>query len=114
MAAARALEVEEENVSSGFALQLLARLFRWRPLKPMRRKWQMKYDNSLAAAEAIMTTDTKIKTFAVEFEAGGTLCHMGGICKGSGMIHPNMGTMLCFITTDCAISANMMEKGAAV
>lgn len=109
MAAARALEVEEENVvvaSTGIIGQTLP----VEAIEAHAAEMEMKYDNSLAAAEAIMTTDTKIKTFAVEFEAGGTLCHMGGICKGSGMIHPNMGTMLCFITTDCAISANMMKK----
>lgn len=109
MAAARALEVEEENVvvaSTGIIGQTLP----VEAIEAHAAEMEMKYDNSLAVAEAIMTTDTKIKTFAVEFEAGGTLCHMGGICKGSGMIHPNMGTMLCFITTDCAISANMMKK----
>ena len=109
MAAARALEVEEENVvvaSTGIIGQTLP----VEAIEAHAAEMEMKYDNSLAAAEAIMTTDTKIKTFAVEFGAGGTLCHMGGICKGSGMIHPNMGTMLCFITTDCAISANMMKK----
>ena len=66
----------------------------------------MKYDNSPVAAEAIMTTDTKVKTIAVEFDIDGTTRHIGGICKGSGMIHPNMGTMLCFITTDCAVSSD--------
>lgn len=71
---------------------------------------QVEYDNSTAAAEAIMTTDTKIKTIAVEFEAGGKTCHMGGICKGSGMIHPNMGTMLSFITSDCAITSELLSK----
>ena len=71
---------------------------------------EMKYDNSLVAAEAIMTTDTKVKTIAVEFDIDGTTCHIGGICKGSGMIHPNMGTMLCFITTDCAVSSEMIRK----
>lgn len=71
---------------------------------------EMKYDNSLVAAEAIMTTDTKVKTIAVEFDVDGTTCHIGGICKGSGMIHPNMGTMLCFITTDCAVSSEMIRK----
>ena len=65
---------------------------------------------SSEAAEAIMTTDTKVKTIAVEFDVDGTTCHIGGICKGSGMIHPNMGTMLCFITTDCAVSSEMIRK----
>lgn len=109
LAAARALQVDEENVvvaSTGIIGQTLP----VEAIEAHAAEMEMKYDNSLAAAEAIMTTDTKIKMFAVEFEAGGTLCHMGGICKGSGMIHPNMGTMLCFITTDCAISAEMMKK----
>lgn len=109
LAAARALQVDEENVvvaSTGIIGQVLP----VEAIEAHAAEMEMKYDNSLAAAEAIMTTDTKIKMFAVEFEAGGTLCHMGGICKGSGMIHPNMGTMLCFITTDCAISAEMMKK----
>ena len=63
-----------------------------------------------AAAEAIMTTDTISKEVAVEFEVGGKICRMGGIGKGSGMIHPNMATMLVFLTTDCAISAEMLQK----
>ena len=63
-----------------------------------------------AAAEGIMTTDTVKKEIAVEFEIGGTTCRIGGIAKGSGMIHPNMATMLVFITTDAAISAEMLKK----
>ena len=62
------------------------------------------------AARAIMTTDTAPKEIAVEFTVGGRVCRMGGIAKGSGMIHPNMATMLVFITTDCAISAEMLQK----
>ncbi len=62
------------------------------------------------AAEAIMTTDTIDKQIAVEFTIGGKVCRMGGIAKGSGMIHPNMATMLVFITTDAAISADMLQK----
>ncbi len=61
-------------------------------------------------AEGIMTTDTVKKEVAVEFTCGGKVCRMGGIAKGSGMIHPNMATMLVFITTDCAISPNMLQK----
>ncbi len=57
-----------------------------------------------AAAEAIMTTDTVLKQAAVEIEIGGKKVTVGGMCKGSGMIHPNMGTMLGFVTTDIAIS----------
>ncbi|MBE6718166.1 MAG: bifunctional glutamate N-acetyltransferase/amino-acid acetyltransferase ArgJ [Ruminococcaceae bacterium] len=62
------------------------------------------------AAEGIMTTDTTMKEIAVEFEIGGKICRIGGIAKGSGMIHPNMATMLVFITTDAAISAEMLQK----
>lgn len=63
-----------------------------------------------AAAHAIMTTDTVKKEAAVEATVGGKTVRIGGIAKGSGMIHPNMGTMLCFITTDCAISPEMIRK----
>ncbi len=66
--------------------------------------------NSNFAAEGIMTTDTKMKEIAVEFEISGKTCKIGGIAKGSGMIHPNMATMLVFITTDCAISSQMLQK----
>ena len=62
------------------------------------------------AAEGIMTTDTKVKEIAVSFKLGGKTCKIGGIAKGSGMIHPNMATMLVFITTDCAISPEMLKK----
>ncbi len=68
------------------------------------------YDNGLAAAEAIMTTDLAVKEIAVEFEVGGKTCYIGGIAKGSGMIHPNMATMLVFLTTDAAISSEMLQK----
>ena len=57
-----------------------------------------------------MTTDLAKKEIAVEFSLGGCVCRMGGIAKGSGMIHPNMATMLVFITTDCAISSVMLQK----
>lgn len=60
------------------------------------------------AAEAILTTDTRKKEIAVTFEIGGTIVTMGGMCKGSGMIHPNMGTMLGFVTTDAAITKEML------
>ncbi len=62
------------------------------------------------AAEAIMTTDTKSKQVAVNFEIDGKVVTMGGMCKGSGMIHPNMATMLCFITTDCMIKKDLLQK----
>ena len=64
---------------------------------------------STSAAQAIMTTDTVKKEIAVETVVGGKKVTMGGIAKGSGMIHPNMGTMLCFLTTDCAISPEMIR-----
>ena len=62
------------------------------------------------ACEGIMTTDTKAKEIAFEFTVGGKTCRIGGIAKGSGMIHPNMATMLVFVTTDCAVSPKMLEK----
>lgn len=65
--------------------------------------------DSADSAKAIMTTDTKIKEAAVEFELDGKLVHLGGIAKGSGMIHPNMGTMLCFITSDAAVSSVCLD-----
>ncbi len=67
-------------------------------------------DHSDFACEGIMTTDTKKKEIAFAFEAGGKTCKIGGIAKGSGMIHPNMATMLVFVTTDCKISAEMLQK----
>ena len=67
-------------------------------------------EGSKAAAEGIMTTDTVMKEVAVEFELDGKTCHIGGIAKGSGMIHPNMATMLVFITTDAAIAPDMLQK----
>ncbi len=67
-------------------------------------------DNSADAAEGIMTTDTVMKEIAVSFEIDGVTCKIGGIAKGSGMIHPNMATMLVFITTDCAISPELLSK----
>lgn len=62
------------------------------------------------AAEAIMTTDTKPKQVAVTIDVDGTTVTIGGMCKGSGMIHPNMATMLCFITTDANISKDLLQK----
>ena len=62
------------------------------------------------ASRAIMTTDTKNKEVAVRFELGGTTVTMGGMCKGSGMIHPNMCTMLSFVTTDAAISKELLQE----
>lgn len=67
-------------------------------------------DGSMEAAKAIMTTDTQPKEIAVSFEIGGKEVRLGGIAKGSGMIHPNMGTMLAFLTTDCAISSDVLQS----
>ena len=64
----------------------------------------------LAAAKAIMTTDTVHKEIAFEFEVGGKTATIGGMCKGSGMIHPNMCTMLGYVTTDVKISKEMLQK----
>lgn len=66
-------------------------------------------NGSGSAANAIMTTDTVKKEFACEFTLGGKPCHIGAISKGSGMIHPNMATMLAFITTDANISSEMLK-----
>lgn len=71
---------------------------------------ELSKDGSGNAAQAIMTTDTRKKEFALTFTLGGKECAIGAISKGSGMIHPNMATMLCFITTDVAISSPMLQK----
>ena len=65
---------------------------------------------SEAACEGIMTTDTVKKEFAVEFQLGDKICHIGAIAKGSGMIHPNMATMLAFVTTDVDISKEILNE----
>ncbi len=70
----------------------------------------LSYTGNVEAAKGIMTTDTVKKEVAVEFELGGKTCRMGAMGKGSGMIHPNMATMLVFITTDAAISAELLDK----
>ena len=71
---------------------------------------QMSAEGGADAAEAIMTTDTIAKQVAVEIELSGKKVTIGACCKGSGMIHPNMATMLCFMTTDCAISSAKLQK----
>ncbi len=68
------------------------------------------YNKNIEAATAIMTTDTVKKEYAVEFKIGSVTCHLGGMAKGSGMIHPNMATTLNFITSDCAISAELLQE----
>jgi glutamate N-acetyltransferase/amino-acid acetyltransferase len=71
---------------------------------------ELDYGKNEEASTAIMTTDTIKKEYAVEFEIGGVKCTLGGMAKGSGMIHPNMATTLNFITSDCAVSSNMLQK----
>ncbi|MGN1317554.1 MAG: bifunctional ornithine acetyltransferase/N-acetylglutamate synthase, partial [Lachnospirales bacterium] len=68
------------------------------------------FESGVSASEAIMTTDTVNKTVAVEIEINGKKVTVGGMAKGSGMINPNMATMLCFITTDCNITSEMLQK----
>lgn len=70
----------------------------------------LSYTGNEEAATAIMTTDTVKKEYAVKFTIGGKECHLGGMAKGSGMIHPNMATTLNFITTDCAVSVQILQK----
>ncbi len=70
----------------------------------------LRSDGNEDAVEAIMTTDTRKKEAAVEFKLSGHTCRIGGMAKGSGMIHPNMATTLIFITTDAAVSAEMLQK----
>ncbi len=67
-------------------------------------------ENALLACKGIMTTDTVVKMIAVEFEVDGKVCKIGAMTKGAGMIAPNMATMLCFITTDCNVSAKVLNK----
>ncbi len=85
------------------------------PIEPIEKaipllKEKLSYEGNEEAAVAIMTTDTFKKEYAVEFTVGGKVCRMGGMAKGSGMIHPNMATTLNFITTDAAISSEMVKK----
>ncbi|MBQ7740535.1 MAG: bifunctional glutamate N-acetyltransferase/amino-acid acetyltransferase ArgJ [Eubacterium sp.] len=85
------------------------------PIEPVERAVpvlakSLDYTKNEEAATAIMTTDTVKKEYAVEFEIGGKKCRIGGMAKGSGMIHPNMATTLNFITTDCNISGALLQK----
>lgn len=108
---AEALGIKQEEVivaSTGVIGQIL-------PIEPIRRAVpqlaeKLSYDGNVEAATAIMTTDTVKKEYAVELEIDGKAVHIGGMAKGSGMIHPNMATTLNFITTDCAISSEMVQK----
>jgi len=103
--------VETETVivaSTGVIGQIL-------PIEPIADSMQdlvagLSYDGNQRAANAIMTTDTVMKEYAVSFEAGGKTCVLGGMAKGSGMIHPNMATTLNFVTTDVAIDAGLLQK----
>lgn len=85
------------------------------PIEPIANGMQeladgLSYDGNKRALEAIMTTDTQPKEIALEFTVGGKVCRMGGMLKGSGMIHPNMATTLTFITTDADISAELLQR----
>lgn len=109
--AAKALRIQPEEVlvaSTGVIGKIL-------PIEPIESHMDelaagLSRTGNLEAARAIMTTDTVKKEAAVEFEAGGKRCLVGGMAKGSGMICPNMATTLNFITTDCAVSPQMMQK----
>jgi glutamate N-acetyltransferase/amino-acid N-acetyltransferase len=70
----------------------------------------LSHDHGLQAAQAIMTTDTVAKTARTQIEVGGRTIRIGGMCKGSGMIHPNMATMLAYITTDAAVEPGLMAR----
>ncbi len=108
---AEALGIDAEQVivaSTGVIGQVL-------PIEPIRAAVpklaeKLSYEGNIEAATAIMTTDTVKKEYAVKFMVGGKECHIGGMAKGSGMIHPNMATTLNFITTDCAVSVQMLQK----
>ena len=109
--AAQALGIDENDVivaSTGVIGQAL-------PIEPIEKgvealKGILSKDGGTNAAEAIMTTDTVKKEWAVQLELGGKTVTIGGIAKGSGMIHINMGTTLSFVTTDAAISAEMLRS----
>ncbi len=109
--AAERLGVDDKKVlvaSTGVIGQIL-------PIEPIENAVDelvdgLSYEGNVSAATAIMTTDTCKKEYAVEFELNGRRCVLGGMAKGSGMIHPNMATTLNFITTDTAISAEMLQK----
>lgn len=109
--AAAELGIDEKDVivaSTGVIGQVL-------PIEPIANGMKalaegLSYDGNDRAVEAIMTTDTMPKEVAVQFEMGGKVCTMGGMLKGSGMIHPNMATTLTFITTDADISAELLQR----
>lgn len=109
--AAQGYEIKAEEVivaSTGVIGQIL-------PIEPIADNMQdlvsgLSYEGNGKAAYAIMTTDTVMKEYAVSFEIGGKTCTLGGMAKGSGMIHPNMATTLNFVTTDVAIDAELLQK----
>lgn len=109
--AAEALGISADDVivaSTGVIGQIL-------PIEPIANGVKplaegLSYDGNSRAVEAIMTTDTMPKEAAVKFELGGKICTMGGMLKGSGMIHPNMATTLTFITTDADISPELLQR----
>ncbi len=109
--AAKALGIAPEEIvvaSTGVIAQIL-------PIEPIAEHVEelaagLSYEGNQKAANAIMTTDTVMKEIAVTFELGGKPCKMGGMAKGSGMIHPNMATTLNFITTDAAVSSALLQK----
>ena len=115
--AAEALGIKTDDIivaSTGVIGQIL-------PIEPIAESMdqlvsELTKDNSGATncAEAIMTTDTVKKEVAVETTIGGKTVKIGGISKGSGMIHPNMATMLCFVTTDASVSAEMIQKAVKI
>lgn len=109
--AAKELGIAPQNVivaSTGVIGQVL-------PIEPIQNALPalvkaLSPNGSADAAKAIMTTDTELKNLSVELEIGGKPVRIGGIAKGSGMIHPNMATMLCFLTTDAAISPAVLDS----
>ena len=109
--AAKGIEIKEEEVivaSTGVIGQIL-------PIEPIANSMKdlvagLSYEGNQKAANAIMTTDTVMKEYAVSFEVGGKTCVLGGMAKGSGMIHPNMATTLNFVTTDVAIDAGLLQN----
>ena len=108
---AQGVEIKAEEVivaSTGVIGQIL-------PIEPIANSMQalvagLAYDGNQKAANAIMTTDTVMKEYAVSFEVDGKTCTLGGMAKGSGMIHPNMATTLNFVTTDVSIDAGLLQK----
>lgn len=108
---AEELGIDENDVivaSTGVIGQIL-------PIEPIEKGMKslcegLAYDGNSRAVEAIMTTDTMPKEVAVEFEIDGKICTMGGMLKGSGMIHPNMATTLTFITSDVNISPELLQR----